>query len=138
MMTQYEAALRITANENSPEKAYGLLTILSQFYADTEIIEFVKAKSFFPAPKVNSAIVKFDVHTKPMLKLNDYSFFKKVTKACFGTRRKNIKNSLLNGGFSKYAIQKTLSELSIPETVRGETLSIKKLGELSDKLKENL
>lgn len=138
MMTQYEAALRITANENSPEKAYGLLTILSNFYADTKMIEFVKAKSFYPAPKVNSAIIEFDVHTKPVIKLNDYKFFKKVTKACFGTRRKNIKNSLINGGFPKEAVQKTLEEISIPETVRGETLSTEKLGELSEKLKENL
>lgn len=138
MMTQWEAALRITADENSPEKAYGLLTILSQFYADTEIIEFVNAKSFFPSPKVNSAIVKFNVHKEPKIKLNDYTFFKKVTKACFGTRRKNIKNSLLNGGFSKDAVQKTLSELSLPESIRGETLSIEKLGQLSEKLKENL
>ena len=138
MMTQWEAALRITADENSPEKAYGLLTILSQFYADTEIIEFVKAKSFFPSPKVNSAIVKFNVHKEPKIKLNDYTFFKKVTKACFGTRRKNIKNSLLNGGFSKDAVQKTLSELALPESIRGETLSIEKLGQLSEKLKENL
>ena len=138
MMTQWEAALRITADENSPEKAYGLLTILSQFYADTEIIEFVKAKSFFPTPKVNSAIVKFNVHKEPKIKLNNYTFFKKVAKACFGTRRKNIKNSLLNGGFSKDAVQKTLSELALPESIRGETLSIEKLGQLSEKLKENL
>jgi len=138
MMTQYEAALRITANENSPEKAYGLLTILSNFYADTEIVEFVNAKCFFPAPKVNSAVVKFDVHTQPVLKLSDYNFFKKVSKACFGTRRKNIKNSLVNGGFSKEAVQKTLAELSISETVRGETLSIEQIGRLSEKLKENL
>jgi len=138
MMTQYEAALRITANENSPEKAYGLLTILSNFYADTKIIEFVKARCFYPAPKVNSAIVEFDVHTKPVLKLSDYKFFKKVTKACFGTRRKNIKNSLINGGFSKESVQKALADMLISENVRGETLSIKKLGELSEKLKENL
>lgn len=138
MMTQYEAALRITANENSPEKAYGLLTILSNFYADTEIVEFVKAKCFFPAPKVNSAIVKFDVNTEPMLKLSDYKFFRKVAKACFGTRRKNLKNSLVNGGFPKESVQKTLTELSISETIRGESLSIQKLGELSEKLKENL
>ena len=138
MMTQYEAALRITANENSPEKAYGLLTILSNFYADTEIVEFVNAKCFFPAPKVNSAVVKFDVHTQPVLKLSDYNFFKKVSKACFGTRRKNIKNSLVNSGFSKEAVQKTLAELSISETVRGETLSIEQIGRLSEKLKENL
>lgn len=138
MMTQYEAAKRITANERSEEKAYGLLTILAQFYSDVEMIRFVGSKSFFPAPKVNSAVIKFNVKNEPLLQLSDYSFFKKVAKACFGTRRKNIKNSLTIAGFSKDAVQKTLSELNIPETERGETFSIAKIGELSEKLKENL
>ena len=138
MMTQYEAAKRITANERSEEKAYGLLTILAQFYSDVEMVRFVGAKSFFPAPKVNSAVIKFNVKNEPLLQLSDYSFFKKVAKACFGTRRKNIKNSLTIAGFSKDAVQKTLSELNIPETERGETFSIAKIGELSEKLKENL
>ncbi|MBQ2644072.1 ribosomal RNA small subunit methyltransferase A [bacterium] len=138
MMTQLEAAKRITANENSEQKAYGLLSILSQFYADTEIIRFVGAKSFFPAPKVNSAIIKFYVNKNPRLKLSDYSFFKKVAKACFGTRRKNLKNSLLIGGFSKTAIQKTLVDLDLSENIRGETLSIEKIGELSEKLRNNV
>ena len=138
MMTQYEAAKRIIANERSEEKAYGLLTILAQFYSDVEMIRFVGAKSFFPAPKVNSAVIKFNVKNEPLLQLSDYSFFKKVAKACFGTRRKNIKNSLTIAGFSKDAVQKTLSELNIPETERGETFSIAKIGELSEKLKENL
>jgi len=138
MMTQYEAAKRITANEHSEEKAYGLLTILAQFYSDVEMVRFVGSKSFFPAPKVNSAVIKFNVKNEPLLQLSDYSFFKKVAKACFGTRRKNIKNSLTIAGFSKDAVQKTLSELNIPETERGETFSIAKIGELSEKLKENL
>lgn len=138
MMTQYEAGQRIVADETSPDKAYGLLSILAQFNADTEMIRFVKAKSFFPAPKVNSAITKFVVRKEPLLKLSDYTFFKKVTRACFGTRRKNIKNSLTIAGFSKEAVVKTLNELEISENARGETLSIQKIGELSEKLKENL
>jgi len=138
MMTQYEAAKRITADETAEQKAYGLLSILAQFYADVEMVRFVGAKSFFPSPKVNSAVIKFRVRKEPLLRLSDYSFFKKVAKACFGTRRKNLKNSLAVGGFSKEVIQKALNELNIPETVRGETLSIAKIGELSEKLKENL
>lgn len=138
MMTQYEAAQRITATEKSENKAYGLLTILANFNAETEMISFVKSKSFFPAPKVNSAIIKFSIKNEPLIKIKDYSFFKKVAKACFGTRRKNIKNSLLNGGFSKNAVLKTLEELNISENLRGETLSITQIGKLSEKLKENL
>lgn len=138
MMTQLEAAQRITANEKSEGKAYGLLTILANFNAIPKMVKFVGSRSFFPAPKVNSAIIKFEVRKEPLLKLSDYSFFKRVAKACFGTRRKNLKNSLLNGGFTKDTIQKALTALDIPETVRGETLSIAEIGELSEKLKEVL
>ena len=138
LMVQYEVAKRLVANEKSPSKKFGLLSILAQFWADVEFITKVNARSFFPAPKVNSAIVKINVNKEPMLKLNNYGFFRKVVKGCFATRRKNIKNSLVNAGFSKNAVEKTLKELSISENSRGETLSIKQMGELSEKLKENL
>ena len=56
LMVQEEVARRIVATENSPSKQYGLLTILSQFWADCSIIRLVGRKSFYPAPKVNSAL----------------------------------------------------------------------------------
>ena len=100
-MVQEEVARRMAADENSPSKQYGLLTILSQFWADVEIFRLVGRKSFFPAPKVNSALVKLDVLEKPRLDLTDYTHFRKTVKAAFSQRRKNIKNCLLQGGFSK-------------------------------------
>ena len=138
LMVQYEVARRLVANEKSPDKEFGLLTILSQFWADVEFIEKVSANSFYPKPKVNSAIVRFTVKNEPLLKLNDYKFFKKVIKGCFATRRKNIKNSLTNIGFAKNAVEKTLQTLNINENTRGETLSIAQMGILSEELKKNL
>ena len=137
LMVQYEVAQRLVANEKSQAKQYGLLSILTQFYADTEIIKKVPARSFYPAPKVDSALVKLKVRKEPLVKLEDYSFFKKVIKASFATRRKNLKNSLLNGGFSKDMISTALSNLNIPENTRGETLSIQELARLSEELKKN-
>lgn len=138
LMVQYEVAKRLTANEKSPSKAFGLLSILAQFWADVEFIAKVGAKSFFPAPKVDSAIVKLNVKSEPLLKLQNYGFFRKTVKACFATRRKNIKNSLTNAGFSKSAVEITLRNLNIDENLRGESLSIEQMGRLSEKLKENL
>jgi len=138
LMVQYEVAKRLAANEKSPSKEFGLLSVLAQFWSEVELIEKVAAKSFFPAPKVNSAIVKLTVKKEPLLKLTNYTFFKKVVKACFATRRKNIKNSLVNAGFAKNAVENTLKELNIAENLRGETLSIVKTGELSERLKANL
>lgn len=137
LMVQYEVAQRIVATEKSPSKQYGLLTILSQFWADCEIIKKVGRKSFYPAPKVDSALVSLKVRTKPRLKLSDYSHFRKTIKAAFSQRRKNIKNCLLAGGFTKENIQKSLFALGIEENTRGETISIEDFGKLSEELLRN-
>ena len=135
-MVQEEVARRMVADENSPAKQYGLLTILSQFWADVEIFKLVGRKSFYPAPKVNSALVKLVVKNKPKLELSDYSHFRKTVKAAFSQRRKNIKNCLLNGGFTRDAIINALSSLGIDENTRGEKLSIETFGKLSEALRE--
>ena len=136
LMVQYEVAKRLVANENSPLKQYGLLSILAQFYADVEIVEFVPAKCFFPRPKVNSAIVKLKIKDKPQVEVEDYTFLRKVTKACFATRRKNLKNSLCNFGFDKNAVDKTLKNLGLDENLRGENLSVQQMASLSEELKK--
>ncbi len=138
LMVQYEVAKRLTADEKSPSKEFGLLSILAQFNSEVKLIRKIGARSFFPSPKVDSAIVKLTVRKKPFLKLTNYTFFRKVIKACFATRRKNIKNSLMNAGFSSNAVEKTLMELNINSNLRGEVLSISQMGQLSEKLKENL
>ncbi len=134
LMVQEEVARRMVATENSQGKQYGLLTILSQFWADVEILRLVGRKSFYPAPKVNSALVKLVVKTEPKLKLSDYSHFRKTIRAGFAQRRKNIKNCLLNAGFSKEKIVQSLSNLGIDENTRGEKLSIEAFGKLSEEL----
>ena len=136
LLVQEEVARRMIATENSQGKQYGLLTILSQFWADVKILKLVGRKSFYPAPKVNSALVKLDVRTEPCLVLSDYSHFRKVVKAGFAQRRKNIKNCLLNAGFQKDNITKSLLELGIDENTRGEKLSIETFGKLSELLKQ--
>ena len=64
--------------------------------------------------------------------LTTFSFA--VVKACFATRRKNLKNSLMNAGFNKDAVAAAIKKLNWDENTRGETLSIEKLAELSEEL----
>ncbi len=137
LMVQFEVAQRIVATEKSPAKQYGLLTILAQFWADCEIIQKVGKRSFFPSPKVDSALIKLTVRKEPKLKLSDYSHFRKTIKASFAQRRKNVKNCLMNGGFLRENVSTSLKNLNIAETDRGETLSIEKFGELSEELIKN-
>ena len=135
LMVQEEVARRIVATEKSPSKQYGLLTILSQFWADCSIIRLVGRRSFYPAPKVNSALVSMKVRENPLLELEDYEFFRKVIKGAFSQRRKTLKNCLLSSGFDKEKVASAISEMNLDENVRGEKLSIEQFGELSKKLK---
>ncbi len=134
LMVQEEVARRMAADENSSNKQYGLLTILSQFWADVSILRLVGRRCFYPAPKVNSALVKLAVRKTPRLELSDYSHFRKTVKAAFAQRRKNIKNCLLSGGFSKESIAKAMASLGFDENTRGEKLSIEDFGRLSEEL----
>ncbi|MCQ2739228.1 MAG: 16S rRNA (adenine(1518)-N(6)/adenine(1519)-N(6))-dimethyltransferase RsmA [bacterium] len=131
LMVQEEVARRIVATENSASKQYGLLTILSQFWADCSILKLVGRKSFYPAPKVNSALVLMKVRKEPLLNLSDYSYFRRVIKAAFSQRRKTLKNCLLSAGFDKNKINDAILKLNLDQNIRGEKLSIEQFGELS-------
>ena len=134
LMVQEEVARRIVATEESPAKQYGLLSILSQFWADCSILRLVGRKSFYPAPKVNSALVSLKVRREPLLKLKDYKHFRKTIKAAFSQRRKTLKNCLTGAGFDREKVTKVIQEMGLDENIRGEKLSIAQLGEISEKL----
>ena len=134
LMVQEEVARRVVANETSPSKQYGLLTILSQFWAECSIFRLVGRKSFYPAPKVNSALIYMKVRTEPLLKLSDYKHFRRTIKAAFSQRRKTLKNCLVSNGFSLEKVKEALKKLNLEENIRGEKLSIAQFGELSELL----
>ena len=130
LMVQEEVARRMVANEKSQGKQYGLLTILSQFWSNVEIMRLVGRKCFYPSPKVNSAIVKLIVRNQPKINLSDYSYFRKIIKAAFAQRRKTLKNCLINAGLNKDKVLEAFKLLDIDENIRGEKLSIEQFGSL--------
>ena len=133
LMVQLEVAKRICANENSQNKEYGMLSILSQFFCDTEIIRHVSKRSFYPSPKVDSAIVR--IKNKGMPKIENPSpLLKRTIKAAFNTRRKNIKNSLLSAGMLN--VQEALEKIGMDLNIRGEKLSIQDFNKLACALEE--
>ena len=133
LMVQYEVAKRICANENSQNKEYGMLSILSQFFCDTQIIRQVSKRSFYPSPKIDSAIVRIKNNFKPRVE-NPSFLLKKTVKAAFNTRRKNIKNSLLSAGM--LGVNDALEKLGWDYNIRGEKLSIYEFNKLACALEE--
>lgn len=131
LMVQYEVARRIVATEKSPSKEYGLLSILTNYWSEPEFIAKVPAKCFYPAPKVDSAIVKLKIREKPLIDIDNTKLFRRVIQACFNVRRKTIKNSLINSGFSAAIAIDALEKAGINPVRRGETLSMEEFKNLT-------
>ena len=120
LMVQKEVAERIVASPNG--KDYGILTLVCNYFADTEMIMVVSKDCFFPKPKVDSAVVHFKKHNIDDETSADELF--KLIKASFAQRRKKLLNSLTNAGYDKNLLINTFSKLNFDENVRAENLSL--------------
>jgi len=121
VMVQQEVAQRIIAQPGD----LSLLAISVQFYGQPRIVARVPASSFYPAPKVDSAILRVDVHADaPLTAVERESFFRLV-QAGFSERRKQLHNSLTHGlHYKNEIIRAWLAEAGIEASRRAETLSI--------------
>lgn len=128
LMVQYEVAKRLAAHNDSSNKEYGMLSILAQFFADVEILKKVSKSSFYPSPKVDSALVRLKVRDLPKVQ-NQSRLLKRVIKAGFGTRRKNIKNSLQSGGL--LGVPEALNDLKWDSNLRAEKLCVEDFNKLA-------
>jgi 16S rRNA (adenine1518-N6/adenine1519-N6)-dimethyltransferase len=121
VMVQWEVAQRIIAEPGD----LSLLGISIQFYGKPEIIARVPAKAFYPAPKVDSAILRVNVYDHVPLTLAERDRFFKVVKAGFSEKRKQIHNSLTHGlHYKNEQIRLWLQKAQIEASRRAETLSI--------------
>jgi 16S rRNA (adenine1518-N6/adenine1519-N6)-dimethyltransferase len=121
VMVQREVAEAIVAGAGQRS----LLSIAVQFYGRPEIVAVVPAAAFFPAPEVDSAVVKISMYPHPPLADGDVAGFFKLVKAGFSAARKQIANSLSHSlGLSKEDVAGTLVKASIEPTRRAETLSV--------------
>ena len=122
LMVQKEVGLRIIAEKGNRD--YGVLTLACNYFSDTKGLFLVPRTSFFPVPKVDSAVVKFIKH-KDCEEDENYKKLFKVIKAAFQERRKKLINSLSNVlGIDKLKIESIIKELGFSENVRAEELSL--------------
>lgn len=130
IMIQKEVAERIAAKPNCKE--YGALSLLVQYYCDTEIIRKVSPASFIPQPKVESIVIKLDRLIEPRVKVRDEKLFFTIVRDSFNMRRKTLWNALKQLKLSKENLEYAFSESGIDPKRRGETLSIEEFGKLAD------
>ena len=135
IMVQKEVAERMQAGPGGKE--YGALSLAVQYFADARIVANVPPNCFIPRPGVGSAVVCLKRYEKPPVSVPDEDLLFSVIRASFNQRRKMLVNSLYNAAglsFSKETVREALLALGVPETVRGEALTLEQFARLTELL----
>ncbi len=134
VMVQQEVAERFAAKEDTPE--YGAITAAIALRGTAKIVKKVGRNMFYPAPNVDSAVVKIDF-TENALPVKDKDMYRKTVRCAFLNRRKTLENNLMKSfSFPRETAAEILNRAGVEEKARGETLSPKRLAALSDILCE--
>ena len=132
VMMQKEVGERLNATVGT--KAYGSLSIVTQYYTETSKVVTVPKSVFMPPPNVDSIVVKLMQRSQPLVDIDDETAFFKLAKAAFAQRRNTINNNYQNhfkdGKKHKEAILSWLNAAEIDPKRRGETLSIQDFARL--------
>ena len=133
LMMQKEVAQRICAKPPS----MSLLAVSVQFYAEPKIISYVSKNCFWPAPKVDSAIIKIIPYRSPASGRSPASVqnFFSIVKAGFSQPRKQLAGNLSKLlKLDKKIVESWLLENNIKPIQRAETLSIENWKNLTKSL----
>ena len=118
---QKEVANRICAVPGD----MSLLALSVQVYGEPRIAARIPAGAFFPAPKVDSAVLCLDVYPEPQIRRESLETFFKLIKAGFSQKRKTLRNSLSSGlRISPVEAADLLTQAGIDPQRRAETVSI--------------
>lgn len=129
VMVQKEVADRIM-----DRKDRGALTIATAYYAEKRRIMDVGRRSFIPAPKVDSAVVRMD-RIPPRLEPEQEALFWKILRAIYSSRRKTMLNCLDSLKLmDKKRLKDVIIESGYMSNVRGEQLSAEELIELTRRM----
>jgi len=127
VMVQKEVGEAIVAG---PGKM-SLLAVSLQVYSKPRIVLHVPAQCFYPQPKVDSVIVRFDLSPEPVVKVADMGGFFDLVRAGFNSPRKQLHNSLAHSlGMKPAEIILLLEGANIDSKRRAETLSLEEWAKL--------
>jgi 16S rRNA (adenine1518-N6/adenine1519-N6)-dimethyltransferase len=127
LTVQREVAERICAGPGD----LSLLALSVQVYGKPQIAARIPAGAFYPAPKVDSAVVRVDLSDQPAIPERDLEVFFRLAKAGFSQKRKTLRNALAGGLRLTTAQSSQLLEAAgIDPMRRAETLSLEEWGKL--------
>lgn len=122
IMVQKEVALRFVAKPNTAD--YSAITLAIEMAGDAKITRNVSRNMFFPAPNVDSAVVRIDID-RAKLDGENVALLHKLVRSSFAMRRKTLANNLsVAFQIDKQEAGKLIEEAGFSPMVRGEALSL--------------
>ncbi len=125
VMVQKEAAQRLCAAPGTREA--GAITYAVAYYARPQLLFTVQPGSFYPAPKVTSAVIRLDVRSVPPVEVpnGDEAGYFRLIRAAFSQRRKTVANSVASGlGLPKARVLAALDAAGLDARLRPEQLTL--------------
>ena len=135
IMVQKEVADRMQVGPGT--KDYGALSLAVQYYAKPEIVANVPPNCFMPRPNVGSAVIRLTKYENPPVFVENEEFMFSLIRATFNQRRKTLVNAIGNApnlNISKEMVAEVLAEMGESATVRGETFTLEKFAEFTNKI----
>jgi 16S rRNA (adenine1518-N6/adenine1519-N6)-dimethyltransferase len=133
---QKELADRIVAQPWS--KDYGALSVWMQAQAHTEIVRIMSPSVFWPAPKVQSAIVRVVIDPERRAAIADLRYFHQFIKAIFIHRRKFLRANVvaaMKRHLSKSEVDEILQPMELGGDTRTEQLDVATLLKLTERVR---
>jgi len=132
LMFQKEVGDRLLAAPATRD--YGILSVLVQNWYEVTRVCKVPPGCFYPPPRVESVVLRFDPRQQPLAEVPDEGAFRALVKAVFAQRRKTLRNTLLGAGYPAETVDRALLAQALLPTIRGETLTITQMALLADEL----
>lgn len=123
VMVQKEAARRVTAAPGTREA--GAISYAVAYYAAPRLLFTVQPGSFYPPPRVTSAVIQLTVRPAAAVDTPDEAEYFRLVRAAFGQRRKTAANSISAGlGLAKERVSAALAAAGLPPAARPEQLTL--------------
>jgi 16S rRNA (adenine1518-N6/adenine1519-N6)-dimethyltransferase len=113
LVVQKEVAERWTATTMA-----SLATVAVQVFAEPTLLMTIPARAFFPAPRVDSALVVLEVRERPAVEVDDMDAFLRFVEAVFQFRRKQL------GGTLARLAGRRVADIGVDLARRPQTLSL--------------
>jgi 16S rRNA (adenine1518-N6/adenine1519-N6)-dimethyltransferase len=129
VMVQKEVADRLAATPGS--RVYGVPSVKARWYCDVEAAGDIGTSVFWPAPHVESGLVRMTRHEPPASVVGREAAFA-VVDAAFAQRRKTLRSALASFAGGASAAERALRAAGIDPGLRGEQLDVLAFARLAD------